>query len=398
MEQNIIHKKSINNAISAYLMVFISSLFFFNKKNEYVNNEFVKSHTKIAFLIHLSFLLTYIIFISFSFLKSINILNYNLSYILASTIFTFLFITLLYWIYKASKQKSFKIKEFLKIWKIEKIIDVNWDWIINEKDKLTLILSYIPFIWYITGWENYKDKNISNIIKLNSLITFILSLIYISWNKNITILFLLFYIIFAVFSSLNIITKEKIIWLNLNFIPTFLELLIIIKSFIRYLYNYITKKEFIWINTLKNNYIEKYNKEEIEAEKIIKKLPKAKILDILIYIPFINLIAFFFIDSNKKIHIINWIMITIFFIIFIILNYYNYISDLSYILLLFPIFFWYWFINSRPAYRIPIIYDLFEILNLIKNIFKKTKKIIKEKQAEEHFETIKVWKIKNTKN
>jgi len=96
MEQNIIHKKSINNAISAYLMVFISSLFLFNKKNEYVNNEFVKSHTKTAFLIHLSFLLTYIIFISFSFLKNVSILNYNLNYFLASTIFTFLFITLLY--------------------------------------------------------------------------------------------------------------------------------------------------------------------------------------------------------------------------------------------------------------------------------------------------------------
>jgi len=96
MEQNIIHKKSINNAISAYLMVFISSLFLFNKKNEYVNNEFVKSHTKIAFLIHFSFLLTYIIFISFSFLKNVSILNYNLNYFLASTIFTFLFITLLY--------------------------------------------------------------------------------------------------------------------------------------------------------------------------------------------------------------------------------------------------------------------------------------------------------------
>ena len=91
-------------------------------------------------------------------------------------------------------------------------------------------------------------------------------------------------------------------------------------------------------------------------------------------------------------------MITIFFIIFIILDFYNYISHSSYILLLFPIFFWYWFINSRPAYRIPIIYDLFKILNSLKNIFIKTKKEIKEKQLEEHSETIKVWEIKNTKN
>lgn len=390
MKQNTIHKKSVNNAISAYLMLFISSLFLFNKKNEYLNNDFVKSHTKVALLIHLSLLLTYIIFISFSFLKNISILNYNLNFILASTIFIFLFITLLYWIYKANKQKIFKIWEILKVWKIEKIVDVNWDWIINEKDKLDLILSYIPFIWYITSWSNYKEKNISNIIKINSLITLIISLIYIAWNKNIVLLLSLFYIIFAVFSSLNIITREKIIWLNLEFIPTFTELLIIIKSFIKYLSNYFTKKEFVWIKVLKNNYLKKYKEEEKEKELILVKLPKYKLPNILIYIPFINIITLFFINSNKKIHIINWIMINIFFIIFGILDFYNIIYNYSYILLLFPIFFWFWYINSRPVYRIPIIYDLFEILNFIKNLFIKTKKTIKEKKAEVHTETMKV--------
>ena len=390
MKQNTIHKKSVNNAISAYLMLFISSLFLFNKKNEFVNNEFVKSHTKVALLIHLSLLLTYIIFISFSFLKNISILNYNLNFILASTIFIFLFITLLYWIYKANKQEIFKIWEILKVWKIEKIVDVNWDWIINEKDKLDLILSYIPFIWYITSWSNYKEKNISNIIKINSLITLIISLIYIAWNKNIVLLLSLFYIIFAVFSSLNIITREKIIWLNLEFIPTFTELLIIIKSFIKYLSNYFTKKEFVWIKVLKNNYLKKYKEEEKEKELILVKLPKYKLPNILIYIPFINIITLFFINSNKKIHIINWIMINIFFIIFGILDFYNIIYNYSYILLLFPIFFWFWYINSRPVYRIPIIYDLFEILNFIKNLFIKSKKTIKIKQAEVHSETMKV--------
>jgi uncharacterized membrane protein len=65
MQENNIHQKSINNAISAYLMVFISVIFLFNKKNDFLNNHFVKSHTKVAFLIHLSFLINYIIFISF---------------------------------------------------------------------------------------------------------------------------------------------------------------------------------------------------------------------------------------------------------------------------------------------------------------------------------------------
>ncbi|MDQ7022780.1 MAG: hypothetical protein Q9M97_04590 [Candidatus Gracilibacteria bacterium] len=83
-------------------------------------------------------------------------------------------------------------------------------------------------------------------------------------------------------------------------------------------------------------------------------------------------------------------MITIFFIIFIILNNYYYINSSSFILLLFPIFFGLGYINYRPAYKIPIIYDLYEILNYIKNIFIKTKKDIKKRKAENHSETMKV--------
>ncbi len=392
MEQNTIHTKTVNNAISAYLMLFISWLFIFDKKNQYINNDFVKSHTKVAFLIHLGFLINYIIFISFSFLKNINIpfIDSNLNYILASIIFTILFILLLFWIYKANKQETFQIWDIFKIWKTEKIVDINWDWIINEKDKLDLILSYIPFIWYLTSWSNYKEKNTYNIIKLNLYTSLIISLIYISWNKNIVLLFGLFYIIFVVFSSINIIIREKIIWLNIYFLSTPSEVLIYLKSFIKYLFNYFSKKEFIWLRNIINKNLEEYKIQENKEELEIKKLPNTKFPNYLIYFPFINLAWLFFKNSNKKYHIINWAFITIFFILFIILDFYNFIPNNSYILLLFPIFFWYWFINSRPTYKMPIIYDFYKILIYIKDIFIKTKKVIKEKQAEEHSETIKV--------
>lgn len=391
MEQNNIHSKSINNAISAYFMVLISVIFLFNKKNHFINNDFVKSHTKIAFLIHLSFLLNYVIFISFSFLKNIPILNYNLNYILASSIFTLLFITLLYWIYKASKEKEFNIWELIKIWSTHKIIDINWDWKLDEKDKLTLILSYVPFLWYFIQWKYYKNKNVENIIKFNLTISTIIAFIYISWNKNITLLFILFYIIFAVFSSINIIVREITIWINLHFIPNISNIFCYIKSFLKYLINYFWDTKLIWLTTIVKYSIKEKENIEIDNQEQLKKLKITKFPNYLIYIPFINLIWIFFINSNKKIHIINWIMITIFFIIFWVLNYYWYIPNNSYIILLFPIFFWLWYSNSRIAYKIPIIHDLFEILIYIKNIFKRTKKIIKEKQSEEHSETIKVW-------
>jgi hypothetical protein len=53
------------NAKSAYFLLFVSAAFFLSKKNELINNSFVKSHTKIAFIIHMLFLITYIIFITY---------------------------------------------------------------------------------------------------------------------------------------------------------------------------------------------------------------------------------------------------------------------------------------------------------------------------------------------
>jgi hypothetical protein len=63
MEETSINPKVKANAISAYLLVFVSFLFLFNKTNKYINNDFVRSHTKTAFFIHLMLLLVYIIFI-----------------------------------------------------------------------------------------------------------------------------------------------------------------------------------------------------------------------------------------------------------------------------------------------------------------------------------------------
>lgn len=39
-------RKIINNAISAYFMIFVSGFFLLNKDNPYLNNDFVKGHTR----------------------------------------------------------------------------------------------------------------------------------------------------------------------------------------------------------------------------------------------------------------------------------------------------------------------------------------------------------------
>jgi len=71
-------------------MVFVSGLFLFNKINPYLNNDFVKKHTKSALLIHLGFLLTYVIFISNGLLSGIVIAGFALNFIITTSLCIFL--------------------------------------------------------------------------------------------------------------------------------------------------------------------------------------------------------------------------------------------------------------------------------------------------------------------
>jgi len=73
MSENI-NNKIINNAITAYLMIFISWMLLLNKSNPYINNDFVKGHTKSSIIIHIMLIINYIIFISYKLLWNIDIL------------------------------------------------------------------------------------------------------------------------------------------------------------------------------------------------------------------------------------------------------------------------------------------------------------------------------------
>jgi|TARA_Y100001960_G_C14512735_1_gene747302 hypothetical protein len=53
MSQIETNKKIKANAVSAYLLIFVSIFFLSNRNNPLLNNDFVKTHTKSAFLIHL---------------------------------------------------------------------------------------------------------------------------------------------------------------------------------------------------------------------------------------------------------------------------------------------------------------------------------------------------------
>ena len=381
------NKRSINNAISAYFMILVSGAFLLNKTDKYVNNAFVKSHTKVALVTHICFILVYVIFSSFSLFRWISILSFQLNYIIATALFFILFTFLLYWIYKASKWESFSIWEIQSLWNRSKIVDVNGDNKLDEKDIFTLILCYVPFVGYMVHGRYFKNKTVKNIVHINMLSTGIITLLYIFNYSNVALILLLLYIVFWVFCCINIIHSWTILHINTYLFPTPEKKILITRSFIKYVKNYISKSPFENFSDIythnRNQYIEE-EKANIIATTKLKKAPS--FFHIITYIPLLNLINFSQLHTQLRYHAINWLSITLISLLVIAWNYFSVIPERTFVLLLFPIFFGYWFLQSRPAYKMPYIYDLYEILAWIKNLFVSTKKTIKAKKEEVHEE------------
>lgn len=371
-------KKIINNAISAYLGVWL--LLLIPSKNENINNKFVKNHARTAVFIHFLFLISYIIFITYWFLQEIRIpvLDYNLNNLIVCILFIFLFMILLYWIYKAMNWNDFSIFEVKKMTRTENILEMKKS-NLNEQWKLTIILSYIPFLWNYIYWKfyNYKSEIIINSVKLNFLITSFLTLLFLLWHSSLTNLFILFYIIFIIFLSVLLIWNENIINFNLWKIPTFKELEICLKSIFKYLKNYFWKNKFVNFKEIVKKEEENHIITEKSENEYLSNLKDLKLPKYLIYIPFINLITLFQFNSKYQFHIINWVLITLFSWFFI------YLWNEYQILLLIPIFAWLWFLK-KLEYKVPFIFSIYKtLINIIKKLFWIWKKIKAEKNKVE---------------
>jgi len=384
METN---RKIIGNAISSYLLIFISISFLFIKGNKYISNNFVKTHTKTAFLIHILFLITYILFNTYAIGSSIHFLWFALNTILASSFFIILFALLMYGIYNANKGVNFTIVELLSLTKTENIMQIDTEKKLSEKDKFSIIISHIPFIWFFTYGRHLANTHIKNIVRVNLLISSIIAFFYVIWWNNIATLLTLFYIVYVVFASITLIVKEEIISINTKIIPMPSEKYIWIKTFFSYIGRYLKNKDFKNISVLYNEKKTAYyaaEKQRFEETKIHKNTFFSPYL---IYIPIINFVFLFSKNTKYKYHIVNGItlsLVTIALVIFF------WIRSFTPIIVLFPITFGLWFL-PRLGYQMPYIYNFYaffaNIWNKIKSIFIKGRKIQKTQKTV----NMKVW-------
>lgn len=359
--ENKLNQKIIDNAFSAYFLIFVSILLVFNKDKEYINNDFVKKHALSAFFIQLLIPLNYIIFIWLDFFWKINIFWYWLNNLIANIIFLFIILLLIVWMYKAKKWEYFELIKVIKLKSNQKNILNTENQNNNEKEQLTILISNIPFISYLISTK-YENKSIKNAITLNLFISIIISIIYVIWYWNVASLFILFFIIYIVFVWVTLFSTWKIISINLPklFIPSYK--LIYQKAIIKYLKYYFSwnfKKFNILLLEEENLKIEEIKKDKIE----IQKLRKINIPNFLIYVPILNIFTLFLKENNLKLHIQNGLAITALFVLNLILIYFDYSNYESFILFVFPILFWIGYLyDNKLEHRLAYLNEIFIFL------------------------------------
>ncbi len=354
------NKKIVNNAICAYFWLWV--LLLLPSKNSNINNVFVKTHAKTASFIHLLFLITYIIFITYWFLGNFMILGYTLNNIFAPIIFLWLFWWLIFWTYKASLWKNFEVKDMAEMTKTSNIFELKQS-NLNEQWILTTILSLIPFIWFTIKWKfyNYKSPLLENNLKLNLLLTSFVFIVFLLWFKNLWILFLLWLIIFLVFYSILLIINKNIISINLDKIPTFEEFIVKSISFFKYLKSYFTNKNFTPIATFEKEIIQKNTELKNKKTYEVLTLNEPKLKPYMYYIPYLNLISVIDYNSKYKYHIKNGLSIT--FLSIIMIPFWNDIQFFNWFL----IFFGLWYLKDL-SYSFPILWGIYNFFEKI--IFK----------------------------
>ena len=344
-------------------MVFVSVFFLWSKK-PYINHEFVRSHVKSAFSLHL--IMAIMLFVmSYPFLRGTHILGYSINTIITASLSLLIFAGILYGMFMAYKWKTVTLWEiFHKTWASKDLITTSRSEKISEENSLLLMLAHVPFLGYII-YPRHKDlAHIRDISQLNLFVTILCVLLYIATYASLASLIMLAYIIYSVFQSIRLALEDEITTLNLDIVPTVSEKYILQKSLITYLGNTLTKKPFVPLH-------------KILAEKTAS-VEKQKQQD--------NKDALW----RKSFHIKNSILLILLFVICIVL--FSWSSPVL-LLFLFPLCYSFWYKDDR-TYRMPYIYDTYLFISNIFwhiwGIFHMTRKL----QKTQINETIKMWEQK----
>ncbi len=369
METN---KKIIWNAVSAYFMFFICLSFLWSK-NTNINDPFVKTHVKTAFTIQLWLILSLIIM---SFVPEIgfSFIGYSPNTIITIILCFFFFGALGYGAYKAQHGETVTTKEvFQTTWIKRNILIQNNQLETDEETKWVLIFAHIPFIGYMLYGRHQELDKIKDIVFLNLIVTCIAVVLTLIGFTSLASIIMLTYIIWSVYQSIRLISQNELTTIDTAFIPTPEKKYIIHKALWVYTFKMLSQKKFESLQAIiSRKYAAYIERERIETLRLSEKKQSA-VPSFLFYIPIINILGLFFLQTQESTHIKNGIVITLFTLLIIVL--FGFSSSLL-LLILFPVFYGIGY-HTRLWYHMPYIYNVYGIFawtfTNIKNIFHKTK-------------------------
>lgn len=372
-------RKIINNAISAYFMIFVSGFFLLNKDNPYLNNDFVKGHTRWALTIHFWFFLSYFIFIYLWVWNTMSLFWINLNIILASVSCIVLLFILVFWMYRAQKAKDFRIWEFLTIFKVNKIQASQSHHELEEREKMNFIVAHIPFIGFVNYAKNSDKEYIQDATKLNLLITVLFIIFYGFGYVNFSHVLLLIYTIYIVFVGLNIFSTHNVFTLNLKFIPAPEKKYFISLALGSYIKDYFSSKSLQSFDYYYNFHTQKALTEAKQNYHDIQELKSVAFFPGMIYVPIVNLICVFQKNKMQKFHIINGIILSLMTIVLSLIIYVTSLSEIFILLLMIAYCYAYGYLKYNPVYKMPYVYMFYTFW---KKVLGKSKKFNKTYNVE----------------
>lgn len=347
--------------MSAYFLFILCVWFLFNKDPN-INHPFVKNHTRIALTLHVIFLVMLWV-MSFSFLDGIHLLWISVNTLITMWLSFIILAALIFWAIKAHKGETLSFGEIFEAgWANKKLLQKESSVNIDEENIALLIITHIPFLGFILYGKHKKLPHIHDIMTLNIWVSLLISILYISGFASLANVWLLVYVIWASFVSLRLIATKEISTLNLSSIPSGNELYIHIRTLISYAFHLLkSNKKFQSYATLYSENARTYTVGIQKHREHISKMPLAKIPHVLFYIPFVNLLWVFFLNSQQRYHIYNGFVITLFYILALWVFGMN---TKVVLLLLFPICFGIWYLWYN-GYMMPLISDIWKTLGTI---------------------------------
>ena len=375
-----IPKKVRWNAVASYGLVFASLAFLISKDPKF-NHPFVKSHTKVAFILHC--LLLFMLFImSYPFLRTIKIYTLTLNDIITAILGIIIFWGIAYGASKAYKGETVTLWEMLSTaTKKEGFTSHTRLESTNEYDSSLLIMGHVPFLAYILAAQNPNNKDLRDISLLNLWVTlFCLMLVYFKF-VNIAAIFFLIYIIWSFFVSIKLLSTKEITRLNLSIIPTPSEWYILMQALCVYIKNMFDKNTFVELGILRKKYEEIHRARQEKNEVLLMQKDTFQYSPLLLSLPLINFIGIFYRHTQEQLRIYNGIILSI-ILIWVYIFYWA--QSPIFLIALIPFCYHAGYVDKK-AYHMPLISDIVMIFRYFSakvwHIWKKTRELQKKEVA-----------------